>query len=184
MRLAGIVENLPYSEGRGRPRLVVPGLDEVRTESGSKNLSGSQSTNAVLNAAKEIRDLTPEVSRRRLPALLKGVVIWSSPSALVLHDDTGGVYIDYVSEEWTAQPSVGDVWEIEGVTDPGQFSPVLFSSRGRYLGHAGLSEPIRPTWNQLLNGSLDAEYVELRGALIAISASQMTLLTSEGKVLN
>lgn len=182
IRVSGILETSPDPEGRGRPRLLVPGLDQIRMESKPYSLSRSGSAHKVLTVANEIRDLTPDESRRRLPALIRGVVIWRSPSALVLQDRTGGVYIDYFSEEWTAQPLVGDFWEMEGVTDPGNFSPVLFATRGKFLGHEGLPEPIRPTWNQLLNGSLDAEYVELGGALIEISSSKMVLLTSDGKV--
>ncbi len=45
-----------------------------------------------------------------------------------------------------------------------------------------MPEPIRPTWDQLLNGSLDAEYVELRGALTEITPEMLTLLTSDGKI--
>jgi signal transduction histidine kinase len=59
---------------------------------------------------------------------------------------------------------------------------MLNATAGKFLGNAALPEPIRPSWDQVLNGSLDAEYVELRGALTEIEPSRMTLLTSEGKI--
>ena len=180
--LVGILENVPNLEGHPRRRLVVPGPEQVKLEAAADAALPCQGTNRILTTVRQIRDLSPADAEHNWPVQIRGVVIWSSPSALVLQDDTGGVYTHYSSEEWSAQPSVGEWWELNGVSDPGNFSPVLLASGGRFLGKVALPEPIRPTWGQLLNGSLDAEYIELRGALTDVSPLEMTLLTSEGKI--
>ena len=79
-------------------------------------------------------------------------------------------------------PAVGQMWEIEGRTDPGDFSPVIFAKKATFLGQVAMPEPIQPTWDQLMNGSLDAEFVELRGVVASVSANEMTLLLPNGKV--
>lgn len=181
VRLSGIQEYLPELEPGHRARLVVPGAEQVKLDPYDES-SASKPPNKLLTTAREIRHLPRTKASQRLPAKIKGVVTWSSPYALTLQDDTGGVYIHYGPDDWTAHPRVGDCWDIEGLTSPGDFSPVLFASAGKFLGNAPFPEPIRPTWDQVLNGSLDAEYVELRGALTEISPSELTLLTSGGKI--
>jgi signal transduction histidine kinase len=183
LRAVGILEALPDLEKKQRARLIVPGPDQVEMSDSTKETRPvGQDTNKVLTSVEEIRHLTPAAAGRHLSAKIRGVVIWSSPEALVLQDATAGVYIHYTSSDWAEQPRVGESWEIEGKTDPGDFSPVLYGLKETFIGNAALPEPIRPTWDQLLNGSLDAEYVELRGALTGISQTEMTLLTSEGKI--
>jgi signal transduction histidine kinase len=182
-RAAGILEELPDLGQRPRARLIVPGPDQLEMRpSATETRSLGPATNKVLTTVEEIRHLTPAQAGLRLQAKIRGVVIWSSPLAFVLQDATAGVYSRYAASEWAEQPRVGESWEIEGTTDPGDFSPVLLGLKGKFMGNAALPEPIRPTWDQLLNGSLDAEYVELRGALTEISPTEMTLLTSEGEI--
>jgi signal transduction histidine kinase len=183
VKAVGIFEALSDVEQKRIARLVVPGpgqLDMIGLTNEARYMS--QGTNKILASIEEIRNLTRAEAEEHLPAKIRGVVIWSSPTAVVLQDARAGVYVHYNSTNWMQQPSVGELWEIEGTTDPGDFSPVLLGIKGTFLQRAALPEPIRPTRNQLVNGSLDAEYVELRGALTGISETNMTLLSPEGKI--
>lgn len=180
-RLTGILELVPDMGIGQRVRLVVPGSEQVNILI-APGPTIESATNSILTTVREIRRLAPAEARQTLPARINGVVIWASPIALVLQDATGGVYIQHKAEDWTEQPRVGESWEIEGTTDPGQFSPMLNANAGKFLGRATLPEPIRPSWDQVLDGSLDAEYVELRGALTEIAPDKLTLVTSEGKI--
>lgn len=93
-----------------------------------------------------------------------------------------GLWFTPLQPDGSTSPEVGQVWEIEGRTDPGDFSPIIFASNATFHGQVALPKPIQPTWDQLMNGSLDAEYVEIHGVLVSISASEMTLLLPNGKV--
>jgi signal transduction histidine kinase len=42
--------------------------------------------------------------------------------------------------------------------------------------------PVYPTWDQLLNGSLDAQYVEIQGIITAVQTNGVTLLTQGGRI--
>ncbi|MBI4325155.1 MAG: hypothetical protein HY674_07805, partial [Chloroflexi bacterium] len=72
--------------------------------------------------------------------------------------------------------------EIEGLTDPGLFAPMVNARRVSSLGAGHLPEPVHPTWDQLLNGSLDAQYVEIQGIVTAVHADGVTLLTRGGVI--
>jgi signal transduction histidine kinase len=161
--------------------MVVPGWDAIKVSS-STNATALLSTNVVLTSAGQVRRLKPDQAQRAIPTKIKGVVIAENWDSLVLQDATGGVFVHWNSDTIANRPHVGELWEIEGKTDPGDFSPVVFASKAKFLQNVPLPEPIRPTWDQLMNGSLDAEYVEIRGVVTGISKYEMTLLTPDGKV--
>jgi signal transduction histidine kinase len=182
VRAVGFLEAATDREPR-RTRVIVPGPDQLEIHDLAElRKSAEPAAGTILTTVQEIRQLTPAQAARSLSAKIRGVVTWSSEIALVLQDATGGVYIHYFTNDWLAQPRAGDGWEIEGKTGPGDFSPVIRAQKATLLGSAVLPEPIHPSWDQLLNGSLDAQYIELRGALTDVSPSEMTLLTSEGKI--
>src|SRR5260370_648977 len=81
--------------------------------------------------------------------------------------------------EWVGRAGVGELGQIRGRTGPGVFSPVICASQPRLWGNGAGREPIRPEWDQLMNGSLDAECLDLHGLRTAISPRQMTLLTPD-----
>ena len=93
-----------------------------------------------------------------------------------------GISFNPLPPDGTIPPAVGQLLEIEGRTDPGDFSPVVFASNAVFLGQVAMPEPIQPAWDQLMNGSLDAEYVEIHGVVASISTNEMTLLMPNGKV--
>lgn len=161
---------------KGAARIIVLGRDQL------KIAGAPDAPDDVLTTAEQIRRLQPDEARKPFRAVVRGVVTMATPNSLVLQDETGGVFVSYMAAEWVNQPRPGDLWEIEGRTDPGDFSPVIHAERAVYRGRAALPEPIRPTWEQLMNGSLDAEQVEIQGVVISASSTEMTLLTRDGKI--
>src|SRR5262249_51019552 len=59
-------------------------------------------------------------------------------------------------------------------------SPIINATSGVFLGNSALPQPVHPTWDQLMNGSLDAQYVEIGGVVTAVAESGLTLLTPDG----
>jgi len=66
--------------------------------------------------------------------------------------------------------------------DPSLFAPVVNARQVRILGAGELPEPVRPTRDQLMNGSLDAQYVEIQGILTSAKDDGVTLLTADGRI--
>ena len=90
-------------------------------------------------------------------------------------------FVRHHVDAWPQQP-VAEVWEFEGTTDPGDFSPIIRATNGICLGNTVLPPPIHPTWEQLVNGSMDAEWVEIRGWWWTFPPREMTLLTRDGRL--
>ena len=182
IRVVGICKFSNAGEEWKFAGLVVPSAEQTKIFPLTWENVKSFTTNDLLATAAQVRRLKPEQARVRIPAKITGVVIAASPISLVLQDATGGIYIHYAATNSFDQPGVGQLWEVEGRTEAGDFSPIIFADAAKFLGSMAMPEPIRPTRDQLMNGSLDAEYVEIRGAVTAVSDSQMNLLTPDGSV--
>lgn len=134
----------------------------------------------TLTTAREVHQLTREQAQLKYAARLRGVVTSVDsrhPPAFTLQDATRGVYIR------GADPvRVGEFVEVEGTTDPGDFAPMLIQSRIQVLGEGRLPEPESPSWDELVNGSLDAQYVRLEGIVTAGAEGSLELLTHGGMV--
>lgn len=144
--------------------------------------SDAVATSGLLTLAAQVRRLQPDEARKGYRAQIRGVVTTSSPASLVIQDSSGGVFVRYVAKGGAMQPRPGEYWQIEGITDPGDFSPILFGDRCHYLGRAPMPDPIRPAWEQIAGGGLDAELVEFEGVVSSASSTTIVLLTRDGKV--
>lgn len=136
----------------------------------------------LLTRAVQVRRLRPDEARKPYRAQLRGVVTMSSETMVVLQDASGGVFINYMAPQGELQPRPGEFWEIEGRTDPGDFSPMLYGESSRYLGSAAMPQAARPTWEQIASGSMDAEWVEIEGVVASASSPQLVLITRGGRV--
>jgi hypothetical protein len=48
------------------------------------------------------------------------------------------------------------------------------------LGQGRMPEPVRPSWNELANGSMDVQWVEFQGLISGVQSNRLTLLLPEG----
>ncbi|MGA2175108.1 MAG: sensor histidine kinase [Verrucomicrobiota bacterium] len=137
----------------------------------------------VLTNAGEIRRLKREEALRGYPVKIRGVVTCIQPEcqAMVIQDSTLGIYVKNCSFQDSVPAQVGEDWEVEGVTDAG-FAPMIRPQRVTRLGKGLLPEPVHPTWDQLMNGSLDSQYMELQGIVTAVQPGEVMLLTRGGKI--
>jgi len=140
-----------------------------------------------LTTAEQILRLKPEEARHGYPVRLRGVVTCTWPdvfSNLILQDATRGIFLLQPSPGISGRPQIGEFWEAEGATDAGAFSPIVRARKMTRLGEGRLPLPAHPDWDQLLNGSLDSQFVEIEGLIIDLNRleSQATLMTHWGKV--
>jgi len=118
----------------------------------------------VLTTAGAVRRLSRQEARRGYPFKIQGVVTCVVPKrlAFVVQDATTGLYIIDDSVGRSNQPPVGEMVEIEGVSiDQGAAK----AQTVRKMGAGHLPEPMRPNWDQLMNGSLDSQWVEIQGVI-------------------
>lgn len=187
VRVSGFYENVITDEDYPIPgRLLILNWKAVKPagEPGATKVSPATApaaTNAVsmLTTAAEIKGLTLEMAKQELPVLIRGVVTASISkyTGVVVQDPTGGVFVEFRDLILPQPLQRGDLCEIEGVTGPGGFAPVVVPRRITRLGYGQLPKPVLATRDQLLNSSLDTEYAEIDGAVTEVQNRRLTLIT-------
>ena len=134
--------------GRGVRSLEGPqvlGLLSVTSGSDIKPLeavpSGTQGP-PLLTTLEQVKRLKREEAQRGYPVRIRGVVIRATVSSIVIQDATSGVYVGGLPPRSPGRPRFGEDWEIDGITAPGDFAPVIVWRQGRRLGAGRLPEPV------------------------------------------
>lgn len=120
---------------------------------------------SVLTNAHQVRALTPQEAARPHPVRLRGVVIGEAEPegmAFVLKEETEGIYL-LATNIIIPEVQRGDLVEAEGVSDPGGFAPFVKIRTVRKLGTGSIPQPQPVTFEQLVTGLLDAQWVEVSG---------------------
>jgi signal transduction histidine kinase len=129
----------------------------------------AERTATVLTHAEQIRQLTAEQAAQGYPVRVRGVVTEDVPSPdFFVQDSTAGIYV----EGARSSPFVhhfGDLIEVEGVTGPGKFAPVIVEKKSRIIGHATLPKSRIYSFSELADGQLDSQWVRVRGIVRAVS---------------
>jgi hypothetical protein len=88
----------------------------------------------VLTQAEQVRHLTPEQAARGYPVHIRGVITDDVPSPdFFMQDSTAGIYVEG-NKSTTFPHHFGDSVELEGVTGPGRFAPVVLERKLLALG--------------------------------------------------
>src|SRR5262245_31837004 len=117
------------------------------------SLQASQETRpSLLTTAEQIHQLPRAEAARGHRAVIRGVVTCILPdsAAMVVQDSTRGLYVDWIIPELGEPPPAGELLEVEGITDPGEFAPQLHALKVTRLGPGELPQPVHPTWDQLI----------------------------------
>ncbi len=137
-----------------------------------------------ITTVEQVRSLSIEAARRALPVRIRGVVTDAKNNAyqhwISIQDDTRGIFVSLGSV--TNAPGFGEYWEVEGHTAPGDFAPIIIADEMTFSGDGQLPAPARPTWNELLNGSMDAQWAELKGLVTDVHSNLVTLMLPEGRL--
>jgi signal transduction histidine kinase len=189
VRATGLCQGVSTIDGqRVLSILLVPGRREIELLEPQPGSAETVQTNAaglpLLVSASEIHRLKREEAQRGYPVKIRGVITSVLPEhqAFTIQDSTRGIYVIDFSESRSDSPRIGESLEVEGVTDPSLFAPVVNARQVRILGAGELPEPVHPTRDQLMNGSLDAQYVEIQGILASVRNEGVTLLTADGRI--
>ena len=155
-------------------------IDNPATET---TVAGTNDLPLLVSAA-EVHRLKREEAERGYSVKIRGVITAVLPEdqAFTIQDSTRGIYVIDHSESRSDAPRIGEYLEVEGTSDPGKFAPVVNATHVHLLGGGDLPEPLVPSWHQLMNGSLDAQYVEIQGILTSVQTNGIVLLTPEGGV--
>ncbi|HEY6373168.1 MAG TPA: sensor histidine kinase [Candidatus Sulfotelmatobacter sp.] len=117
----------------------------------------------TLTHADQIRGLSPEEAALGYPVLIRGVITMDAPAPdFFVQDATAGIYV-----EGSVSPKYPHVLrqsvEIEGVTGPGKFAPVIRETKLRVIGEGVLPKAQLFPISELANGQQDSQWAEVRG---------------------
>jgi signal transduction histidine kinase/CheY-like chemotaxis protein len=164
------VDVLGFLARRGGTRLL---LDHavLRPTVGAPSMTHESAGGPVrlptLDNVAALRRLTPVEARRSYPVRVSAVVTYFDRSweTLFVQDDSGGVYVDVRGSAALGDTALrtGARVELEGVSGPGQFGPIVAAPRLRVVGMASLPTPARAPIDGLLSGSYDSLWIEADG---------------------
>ena len=135
----------------------------------------------TLTTAEQVKRLSRDEALREYPIQIRGIVTWSGGGGFVIQDSTLGVFAETINPGSFGIQRDGECLDVEGVTTA-QFSPMILAQQIVDLGPGSLPEPARPTWDQLMDGTLDTQYTEIQGIVTALELNKLTLLTHDGRL--
>lgn len=136
-------------------------MDDLRTV--AVDVTTNSGTMPILTSAAAILALSPDEAGRGYPVKLRGVVtcVVEEHNAFIVQDNTRAVFVS--SGPAIPLPRRGELLELDGWSDKGTFAPLVHARQLTDLGMGTLPEPAQANWDQLMNGSLDDQLVEVRG---------------------
>ncbi|HZZ38591.1 MAG TPA: diguanylate cyclase, partial [Acidobacteriaceae bacterium] len=145
---------------------------------------------APLTTVIAVRDLSAAQAAQALPVNVTGVVTYvdSKRPQLFLQDATGGIYVKYSGDY--PELAMGKRASLTGITNAGDYAPVIVAPKIRITGNAPLPTPQAVTLEKSASGSLDSRYVAIEGVVhpmkareaSAHSALTFDIFTSVGQV--
>jgi signal transduction histidine kinase len=136
----------------------------------------------LLTTARQVQSLPVGDAKHELPVRIRGVITSASIQYdhwISIQDDTRGIWVN-LHYTTNSAPVCGEVWEVLGHSGAGDFAPVVIADRMTFLGAGRMPEPVRPTWNELINGSMDVQWVEFQGLVTDVKSNNITLILPEG----
>jgi signal transduction histidine kinase len=202
VRASGIYEDVANEDGSTAPGVLLvaswqaisPGPQEQtllsralgarKSEDESPATVPPGETPAIATAA-EIKTLSRDLAEQQIPVSIRGVLTTFVPqhTGAVLQDSTRGIFVYLYQAKKSELPlQRGEYYQIDGVTGPGLFAPVIVAHTIKHLGPGQWPRPLHATWAQLVNGSLDTQYVEIDGVVTAVQNEELSLLMDGGKI--
>ena len=123
----------------------------------------------LLTTTAQVHALSAQEARRGYPVQLRAVVTFYDQdhfNTCFVHDATGGISV--MSTVRPFQLEIGNIVELHGFSDPGQFAPTIRDVDFVYLGHGALPEPRRAAFEDLATGHEDGQWVEVAGIVRSI----------------
>ncbi|HEX7652945.1 MAG TPA: ATP-binding protein [Verrucomicrobiae bacterium] len=186
IQATGILVAAGQVNGEGAPLLLVDSPAATALQLVTPDKSPPPQTNQLpwLEQAVQIKNLSQAEAARGYPVRLRGVVTahTGEDDNFVIQDATRAIFCFWNAAAARLKPKVGEEWEIEGISGA-HFAPDVQVNHARYLRPGLLPAPLQPSRDQLINGSLDTQLIELQGIVTAIATNRLTLWTRSGTVV-
>lgn len=125
-----------------------------------------QNSFTCLTNAQQVREMDPKTAAENIPVRMFGVVTYYDAPLfnLFVQDATAGIFV-LVAPDIHTNITAGQEIEVEGVSDKGDYAPIIRASAIHILGKAKLPTPRRVSIDQLFTGLEDSQWVEVSGVV-------------------
>ncbi len=164
--------------------LAVATSDDITIQEDSSEVVAASGVTPTLLTVGKIQGLSNEAAARHLPVRIHGIVTSIAPlnfHYMSVQDETRGIFVR-LSPSVKSSAMVGQLCEVVGHTEAGDFAPILVAETVNIIGQGRMPSPARPTWKELINGSMDIQWVELQGLVTAVHGNSLALLLPEGEL--
>jgi len=130
----------------------------------------------IISTAAEVRMLSGMEASKELPVHLHGIYMGEADPegiAFILQDATEAIYVQAPAESLIGIGR-GDLLELEGVSNPGGFAPIVLVHKLVKTGVGKIPEPRQVTLDELYAGQLDGQWVEFSGIIRSVEPKVST----------
>lgn len=130
---------------------------------------GENSVTNQLTTAEQVRQLTPAQAALHYPVRLRGVVTFCDANNYYyfVQDQSAGIYFRLDPSAGGPPLAAGQVIEIQGEADPGEFAPVVMARNVQILGAGTFPSAQSVSFEQIASGQDDSQFVEIEGTVRA-----------------
>ncbi|MGD0548455.1 MAG: GGDEF domain-containing protein [Terracidiphilus sp.] len=163
---------------RGRERLVIllaliiaTVLGRAATAAGAASAPAVEGQLPTLTTAAAVHNLTPAQARLHYPVHLRAVctVCFADWHGFFVNDGVTGVYVETKNQALlTAAIHPGTYLDIEGVTGPGEYAPVVDQSTLRILGERPLPPAREVSLERISTGVEDGQWIAFEGTVQSV----------------
>jgi signal transduction histidine kinase/CheY-like chemotaxis protein len=123
----------------------------------------------LIETVHELHTLSRQEAALGLPARLRAVATYVEPlrGLLFVQDRTGGTFV-WLGIRPSVDFAVGDVVEVVGATDPGDYAPLVREAHVRRLGPGKLPDPPIGSLYRLFSGHEDSNWIETEGTVTSV----------------
>ncbi|MDQ8199737.1 sensor histidine kinase [Pelagicoccus enzymogenes] len=104
---------------------------------------------------------------QQLPIRLVGCFISREDNSFAMQDETDGIFV-FTQPGFPIDALPGDLIEVIGVTNPGDYAPCASATSIRTIGKTKIPEPIPATIADLHTGQMDVAWVEVTGIVRSV----------------
>jgi signal transduction histidine kinase len=138
----------------------------------------------LLTSIAQVSKLTSKQAGQAYPVKVQGVVTAKFENGMnfVIQNAGLGIYVNMVPGNTRGPLEIGDLCEVVGITREATWAPSIAAQQVKALGIGRMPEPLRPSRDQILNGILDSQYVEIQGIVTDVYPDGVKLLTRIGRI--
>ncbi len=188
LRFGDVVQAIGYPYYVGVQQCLHNAFYRVSTATNAAALLQGMTTNAMpLCLAEQVRDLSLEDAARHLPVTFQGIVTWAHPETSFAYIEDASAGVRVVHPKWDDPGSMkpGTIVRLTGVTDVGNFVPVITNAVLFRTGWVNIDPGQFVTLEQALTGVEEGNWVEMQGFVRDVSEDKglirFRLTTSSGE---